>query len=94
MQTREAVTAAQRDVDARLAAQTAAEDRHRTDLDALAAANSQLAPCQAAVDRVAAMTYMSGRDGQIAAVLTATSPQQLIDRLSLQRVVDARRPIR
>lgn len=88
MQTREAVTAAQHDADARLAAQTAAEDRHRADLEALAAANAQLAPYQAAVDRVAAMTYMSGRDGQMAAVLTASSPQRLIDRLALQRVIE------
>ena len=88
VQSREAVTAAQRDVDARLAAQTAAADRHRADLEALAVANSQLQPFQAAVDRVAAMTYMSGRTDQMAVVLTAGSPQQLIDRLSLQRTVD------
>ncbi|MGV0871490.1 coiled-coil domain-containing protein [Mycolicibacterium sp. XJ879] len=89
VQTREAVTAAQRDVDARLAAQQAAEDRHRADLDALAAANSQLAPFQAAVDRIAAMNYMGGRDGEMATVLTAASPQHLIDRLSVHRVVSA-----
>jgi len=89
LQTREAVTAAQRDADARLAAQTAAEDRHRTDLEALAVANSQLAPYQAAVDRIAAMNYMSGREGKTGALLTATSPQHLIDKLSLQRVVGA-----
>ncbi|MEO3759702.1 glycoside hydrolase [Mycobacterium sp. B14F4] len=89
VQTRQAVTAAQRDADARLAAQTAAEDRHRTDLEALAVANSQLAPYQAAVDRLAAMDYMSGGDGQMAALLTAPSPQRLIDKLSLQRVVGA-----
>ncbi|OBF44230.1 glycoside hydrolase [Mycolicibacterium peregrinum] len=90
VQGREAVTAAQRDVDAKLAAQSAAEDRHRADLEALAAANVQLAPYQAAVNRVAAMTYMSGGDGQMAAVLTAGSPRQLIDKLSLQRVVAAK----
>ena len=89
LQTREAVTAAQRDADDRLAAQTAAEDRHRADLAALEAANSQLAPYQAAVDRVAAMDYMSGRTGRLAAVLTAASPQQLIDQLSLQRAIAA-----
>jgi hypothetical protein len=89
LQTREAVTAAQRDVDSRLAAQNAAEDRHRADFDALATANSQLAPYQAAVDRLAAMDYMTGRHGQAAALLTASSPQQLIDKLSLQRVVGA-----
>lgn len=89
VQTREAVTAAQRDVDARLADQKAAEDRHRADLDALAAAHAQLAPFQAAVDRIAAMNYMGGRDGQMATVLTANSPQHLIDRLSVQQVVTA-----
>ena len=89
VQSREAVTAAQRDADARLAEQTAAVDRHRADLAALEVANSQLEPYQAAVDRMAAMNYMSGRTGQFAAVLTAASPQQLIDQLSLQRTVAA-----
>ena len=89
LQTREAVTLAQRDADDRLAAQTAAENRHRADLVALDAANSQLASNQAAADQVAAMTYVSGRTGQLAAVLTAGSPQQLIDQLSLQRIVAA-----
>ncbi|MGV0607543.1 coiled-coil domain-containing protein [Mycolicibacterium sp. XJ1904] len=89
LQTREAVTAAQRDVDTKEAAQRAADERHRADLDALAAVNAELAPYQAAVDRIAAMDYMSGRNGQAAALLTASSPQQLLDKLSLQRVVGA-----
>ncbi len=89
VQTREAVTTAQRDADARLAAQTAADERHRADLAALELANSQLEPFQAAVDRIAAMTYTSGSTGQVAAMLTAGSPQQLIDQLSLQRIVVA-----
>ncbi len=85
LQSREAVTHAQRDANAKLAAQTAAEDRHRANLAALDAANFQLAPHQAAADKVAAMTYVSGRTGQWAALLTAGSPQQLIDQMSLQR---------
>ncbi|MCV7238309.1 glycoside hydrolase [Mycolicibacterium celeriflavum] len=89
LQSREAVTVAQRDANAKLAAQTAAEDRHRADLAALDAANAQLAPRQAAANRVAAMTYVSGRTGQGAALLTASSPQQLIDQLSLQQAVAA-----
>jgi hypothetical protein len=89
IQTREAVTLAQREAEDRLAAKTPAEDRHRADLVALAAANSQLASNQAAADQVAAMTYVSGRTGQLAALLTAGSPQQLIDQLSLQRIVVA-----
>lgn len=90
IESREAVTAAQRDADARMAEQTAALDRHRSDLEVLAVANSELKPFQDAVDRVASMTYMSGRTGQLAAVLTADSPQQLIDGLALQRTVTER----
>lgn len=87
VQSREALTAAQRDADAKLAEQTAADERHRADLAALEAANAALAPFQEAVNRVAAMHYMSGSGGQAAAVLTATSPQNLIDQLSVRRTV-------
>ncbi len=89
VQSREAVTAAQREADAKLAEQAAAADRHRADLAALEVANSQLKPHQAAADRVAAMNYTSGRNGQAAALLAAASPQQLIDQLSVQRAVAA-----
>ena len=90
VQTRESVTAAQRDADARAAEQTIALDRHRVDLAAVDAANLELAPRQAAFDRVAAMTYAGGNTGQFAAVLTATSPGELIDRLALQTTLAAR----
>ncbi|MGP4056395.1 coiled-coil domain-containing protein [Mycobacterium sp. 4D054] len=89
VQSREAVTAAQHDADAKQADQTAAEERHRGDLEALDAANAKLAPYQAAVNRVAAMTYMGGRTGQVSAVLGASSPQQLIDELAVERAVAA-----
>lgn len=89
VQTREAVTAAQRDADATQSEQVAAEDRHRADATALDLANAQLLPFQQAVDRLAVMSYTSGGDSQMTAVLTAPSPQHLIDRLSLQRVIDA-----
>ncbi|MGE2714436.1 coiled-coil domain-containing protein [Mycolicibacterium litorale] len=89
VQSREGLTAAQRDAEAKLAQQAAADDRHRADLAALELANSQLAPYQDAVDRIAAMNYMGGGDSQFTAVLTAASPQQLIDRLSVQRTVGA-----
>lgn len=87
VQSREAVTSAQRQVDATLATQIAADNRYRADLAALEAANAQLAPYQDAADRVAAMTYMNGGTGQLAAVLTAGSPQQLIDKMALHRAV-------
>lgn len=90
VRSREAVTAAQRDVDARLAAQAEAEAHHRTDLETLEVANLELQPYQAAVNRVASSAYMNGgRTGELAAVLTAGSPQELIDQLSLQRMVAA-----
>ncbi|AQA03188.1 glycoside hydrolase [Mycobacterium sp. MS1601] len=87
LESRKAVTTAQDDVDAKLAVQTTAEERHRADLKALDVANAALAPYQQAVDQVAVMTYMSGHTGQLSAALTAQSPQGLIDGLSLQRAV-------
>ncbi|WP_445167768.1 coiled-coil domain-containing protein [Mycolicibacterium sp. Dal123E01] len=89
VQSREAFTAAQRDADAKSAEQTAAVTRHRLDLASLDIANLQFEPYQAAADKIAAMNYMSGRSGQFAAVFTATSPQQLIDQMSIQRAVGA-----
>ncbi|WP_159235314.1 coiled-coil domain-containing protein [Mycolicibacterium vanbaalenii] len=89
VQTREAVSAAQSDLDAKLAAQTTAEERHRVELAALEGANSQLQTYQSAVDRLAATMYMSGRTGLLAAVLTADSPQQLIDQMWAQRTMPA-----
>ena len=90
VQSRDAVTAAQIDLDAKLAAQTTAEARHRIDLMVLESSNSQLQTHQAAVDRVAAMTYVSGRSGWFATVLTADSPQQLIDEIWGQRTLGAK----
>lgn len=87
VESRKAITAAQRDVDARQAEETATADRHRADLNALEVANTQLQPFQEAVNRVAAMSYMGRGTGQVAAVLTADSPQQLIDQLTVQRAV-------
>ncbi|CAN3131686.1 Glycoside hydrolase [Mycobacterium sp. smrl_JER01] len=87
LQTRTEVTAAQRDAEDKQAAQEVAEDRHRADLTELEGANARLQPLQDAVDRVAAMTYVGGGAGQWSAVLNASSPQQLIDELTLQRAL-------
>ena len=89
VRSREAVTTAQRDADAAHARQAVAEDRQRADLTALEAADTQLAPHQMAVDRLAAMTYMGGGHSQMTAALTASSPQRLIDGLSLQHTMEA-----
>src|SRR3546814_4634543 len=50
---------------------------------------SQLENFQTAVDRVAAAQYMGGRTDGLDAMLTAGSPQGLIDQLSVQRVMAA-----
>ncbi|RWA19446.1 hypothetical protein MBRU_16975 [Mycolicibacterium brumae DSM 44177] len=86
-QTNEAVNAAQDDLDAKLAAQTAAEQQRDSDAAALQTAQTKLAGYQTSVDEFAVATYMSGQTGELGAVLTATSPQGLIDQLSLQRVI-------
>lgn len=87
LETREAVTAAQTDLTAKLAAQAAADERLRADQAALELADSLLAPHQAAISQLAAMTYMGGRTDQLSAVLTADSPRELLDGLSVRRAV-------
>jgi len=86
-QTTEAMHSAQLDLDNKLAAQKAAEAKHVADLGAVDAANAQLATFQTAVNNVAASQYMGGRTDGLDAMLTADSPQRLIDQLSVQRVM-------
>lgn len=83
----EAMHTAQLDLDQKVAAQTAAENKHAADLVALDAAKAQLTGYQGAVDRLAASVYMGGRTDGMNAMLTAASPQGLIDTMSVQRVV-------
>jgi len=86
-QTTEAMHSAQMDLDAKLAAQQAAEQRKATDEAALESAKAELIGYQGAVDKVAATMYMGGRPDGVSAVLTADSPQQLIDQLALERAM-------
>lgn len=86
-QTTEAVYSAQMDLDAKLAAQQAAEQRKAADEAALESAKAELIGYQGAVDKVAATMYMGGRPDGVSAVLTADSPQQLIDQLALERAM-------
>jgi cell wall-associated NlpC family hydrolase len=87
--TTEAMHTAQIDLDEKLFAERAAEKRHADDVAALHTAKSKLANFQSSVDRFAAATYMGGRTSGMDAILTAESPQQLIDKLTVQRVVGA-----
>ncbi len=86
-QTTEAMHSAQLDLTNKLAVQQAAEAKHVADVAAVESAKSQLATFQTAVDKVAAAQYMGGRPDGLDAILTATSPQGLIDQLSVQRVM-------
>ncbi len=57
------------------------------DRAAVEAARAQLSTYQAGVDKFAAATYMGGRTSGFNAILTAESPQGLIDKMAVQRVM-------
>ncbi|MBB2992536.1 cell wall-associated NlpC family hydrolase [Mycolicibacterium iranicum] len=86
-QTTEAMHSAQLDLDNKLAIQQAAETKHAGDLAAMDAAKTKLSDFQGKVDHLAAAQYMGGRTSGFDAMLTASSPQGLIDQLSVQRVM-------
>jgi cell wall-associated NlpC family hydrolase len=86
-QTTEAMHSAQLDLTNKLAVQQAAEAKHTADAAAVETTKSQLATFQSSVDKFAAAQYMGGRTDGLDAMLTATSPQGLIDQLSVQRVM-------
>ncbi|BBY97797.1 peptidoglycan hydrolase RipC [Mycolicibacterium fallax] len=86
-QVSEAVNAAQIDLTTKLAEQTAAEQQHVGDQAALESARTRLGNYQTSVDDFAVASYMGGRTDDMNAVLVATSPQNLIDRLSVQHAI-------
>lgn len=86
-QTVEAMHSAQIDLDAKLAAQKVAEERKAADEAALESAKGQQIKYQGAVDNVAATMYMGGRPDGLTAMLSADSPQQLIDQLAVERAM-------
>ncbi len=88
-QTTEAMHSAQIDLNKKLEIQAAAEQKHTDDQAAVDAAKAQLATFQTGVDKYAAAMYMGGRTDGLNAMLTAESPQGLIDKLAVQRVVAA-----
>ena len=83
----EAMHSAQLDLNNKLQAQAAAEQKHSDDLARADAAKSQLATYQGAVDKFAAAVYMGGRTDGLNAILTAESPQGLIDKMAVQKVM-------
>jgi cell wall-associated NlpC family hydrolase len=86
-QTTEAMHSAQLDLSQKVAAQQSADAQHAADMAAVDAANADLAKYQGAVDKFAAAEYMGGSTHGLNAMLTADSPQNLIDQLAIQRVM-------
>jgi peptidoglycan DL-endopeptidase CwlO len=86
-QTTEAMHSAQLDLNNKLATQQTAEKKHTDDEAAADAAKSRLATFQTGVDKFAAAMYMGGRTDGMNAIMTAESPQQLIGKLAVQRVI-------
>jgi cell wall-associated NlpC family hydrolase len=86
-QTTEAMHSAELDLNNKLAVQQAADAKHADDAAAVESTKSQLATFQSSVDKLAAAQYMGGRTDGLDAMLTATSPQGLIDQLAVQRVM-------
>ncbi|OBI09949.1 peptidoglycan hydrolase RipC [Mycobacterium scrofulaceum] len=84
-QTTEAMHSAQLDLNDKLVAQRAADKKHDDAQAAVDAAKARLASYQNAVNKLAAATYMGGRVDGMTAMLTAGSPQGLIDKLAMQR---------
>jgi peptidoglycan DL-endopeptidase CwlO len=85
--TTEAMHSAQLDLNDKLAAEHVADRKHVEDLAAADAAESRLATFQSGVDKFATAMYMGGRTDGMGAILTAQSPQQLIGKLAVQRVI-------
>ena len=83
----ESMHSAQIDLDKKVEIQAEADRKHTTDAAALEAAKAQLATYQGAVDKLAASVYMGGRTDGLTAILTVSSPQNLIDKLAVQRVM-------
>jgi cell wall-associated NlpC family hydrolase len=86
-QTTEAMHSAQLDLNNKLAAQRTADKKHADDLAAADSAKARLATFQTGVDKFAAAMYMGGRTDGMNAIMTAESPQQLIGKLAVQRVI-------
>jgi cell wall-associated NlpC family hydrolase len=83
----ESIHSAEIDLDKKVLIQDAADRKHTEDLAALDAAKARLSTYQGNVSNLAASVYMGGRTDGLNAFLTAASPQNLIDKMSIQRVM-------
>ena len=86
-QTTEEMLTAQLDLEKKLAAQKAVDDRHASDQAAADQARAQVESYQGTVDKLAAASYMGGYTDPLSALMTSGSPQQLIEQLSAQQAI-------
>jgi hypothetical protein len=92
-QTTEAMHSAQLDLNEKLAAEQAAERKLADAQAAAETAKARLATFQNAVNKVAAASYMGGHTDGLTAILTAESPQMLIEGLAVQPSLPPSRPL-
>lgn len=78
---------AQPDLDHKMQLLSEVDRQHTDDLARLEETKAQLATFQGAVGKFAASVYMGGRTDGASAILTASSPTNLIDTLAVQRVI-------
>ena len=83
----ESIKTARADLDRNMQLLAEIDKKHSEDLTALEAARVAMAPHQEAVNKLAAAVYMGGRTDSLNAILTAESPQSVIDTLDVQRVM-------
>ena len=85
--TTEAMHSAQIELDAKLADQKSAQEKLAADQLAVKTANVHLSEYQTTVDKLAAAMYMGGRTDGLSAIMMAKSPQQLIDKMAVDKVM-------
>lgn len=85
--TSEEIYSAQIDLDAKRAAASEADGRYAEEQARADVANADLRTRQATVDRFAAALYMGGRIDALSGLLTAPSPNVLIQQLTFQRLL-------
>lgn len=83
----DSIKTARQDLDDKLRLLAEIDKQHVADLAALEAAEAQMAPHQDSVNKLAAAIYMGGRSDSVNAILTAESPQSLIDTMDVQRTM-------
>lgn len=83
----EQMHSAQLDLDEKLAAAAEAEKKHADDIAAVEASRMQLETYQGIINDHAAAAYMGGATGGLNAILTSESPQRMIDKIAVQRVM-------